>query len=226
MKLYIYPASTTCRPILLFCAEHDVKLDHVVVDLMSGEHMQEDFIKVNPMHRVPLLEDADLMLTESSAILKYLAEKSGSSAYPRDDLQQRARINERMDWFNTGFYMDYGYNLVYPQILAHLKREPEAVQSATLAWGKDKSAHWLQLLNDHWIGPQNDYVCGKQITLADYMGSGFVTLGEVIGQKFDSYPNVDRWIQTMKSLPSWGKVHESFDGWACSMQQQSFTTVK
>ncbi len=69
-------------------------------------------------------------------------------------------------------------------------------------------------------------MCGKQITLADYMGSGFVTLGELVGQKFDSYPNVARWIQTMKALPSWGKVHEAFDGWACSMQEQSFTTVK
>jgi glutathione S-transferase len=84
-------------PILMFCAEHDVKLDHVVVDLMAGAHMQEDFIKINPMHRVPLLQDADLTLSECSAILKYLAEKSGAPVYPKDDLQMRARINERMD---------------------------------------------------------------------------------------------------------------------------------
>lgn len=225
MKLYMYPASTTCMPILLFCAEQDVKLEHVVVDLMSGAHMQEDYVKVNPMHRVPLLEDGELRLTESSAILKYLAEKSGASVYPKDDLQMRARINERMDWFNTGFYMDYGYNLIYPQILSHVRREPEAAQSATVAWGRDKSAHWLQLLNDHWIGPQNNYVCGDQITLADYLGAEFVALGDLIGQKFDRYPNVDRWIRTMKSLPSWGEVHAAFDGWASSLRGQDFTTV-
>jgi glutathione S-transferase len=68
-------------------------------------------------------------------------------------------------------------------------------------------------------------VCGDQITLADYMGAEFVALGDLIGQKFDSYPNVDRWIRTMKSLPSWGKVHEAFDGWASSMRGQDFTTV-
>ena len=68
-------------------------------------------------------------------------------------------------------------------------------------------------------------MCGNLITLVDYMGSGFATLGEVIGQKFDRYPNVVRWIQAMKSLPSWGKVHEAFDGWASSMQGQNFTTV-
>ena len=225
MKLYMFPASTTCRPILLFCADHEITLEQVFVDLMAGEHMQEDFLKVNPMQRVSVLEDDGMTLTESSAILKYLAEKSGSPTYPADNPQKRAQINERMDWFNTGFYMDYGYNLVYPQTLDYLKRESETVQSATLAWGKENSARWLQLLNDHWIGPENNYVCGGQITLADYLGSGFVSLGELIGQKFDQYPNVDRWMRTMKSLPNWGSVHEAFDGWAGSMQDQTFTCV-
>lgn len=225
MKLYMYPASTTCFPILLFCAEHDVALDHEIIDLMSGAHMGEDYVKVNPMHRVPLLEDGDFSLTESAAILKYLAEKSGSPTYPAGDLKQRARINERMDWFNTGFYMDYGYNLVYPQVMPHIKREPEAAQAATLAWGKDKSAHWLQLLNDHVIGPDNNFVCGNDITLADYMGAGYVCLGELIGQSFEAYPNVARWLGAMKALPSWGETHAACDGWAASMQGQKFTTV-
>ena len=225
MKLYMSPASTTCRPILMFCAEHDMKIELVVVDLMSGAHMQEDFVKRNPMHRVPFLEDGDLKLTEGSAILKYLAEKSDTSIYPAEDSKKRSQINERMDWFNTGFYMDYGYNLVYPQVLPNYRRESEAEQSSTLASGKDKGAHWLQLLNDHWIGPKNNYVCGDEITLADYLGAGYVTLGEIIGQKFDDYPNVARWLKTMKSLPSWAKVHEAHDGWAASMQEQNFVTI-
>lgn len=225
MKLYMYPASTTCFPILLFCAEHDLALDHVVIDLTTGGHMGEDFVKVNPFHRVPLLEDGDFSLTEGSAILKYLAEKIGSGTYPADDMKMRARINERMDWFNTGFYMDYGYNLVYPQVLPHIKREPEAVQAATLAWGKEKSAHWLELLNDHLIGPDNTYLCGDEITLADYMGAGYVCLGDLIGQSFGDYPNVERWLQAMKALPSWGRVHEAFDGWAAAVQGQDFVTV-
>lgn len=225
MKLYMYPASTTCFPILFFCTEHDLALDHEVIDLMTGAHMGEDYVAVNPMHRVPLLEDGDFLLTESSAILKYLAEKVGSPAYPAGDMKMRARINERMDWFNTGFYMDYGYNLVYPQVLPHIKREPEAAQDATLAWGREKSAHWLELLNDHVIGPQSTYLCGDEITLADYMGAGYVCMGELIGQTFEGYPNVERWLGAMKALPSWGPTHAAFDGWAASMQGQTFTTV-
>jgi len=221
----MFPASTTCRPIILFCADHQLELENVFVDLMAGEHMQEDFLKVNPMQRVPVLEDDGLTLTESSAILKYLAEKTGSPTYPADDSRKRAQINERMDWFNTGFYMDYGYNLVYPQTLDYLKRDSEVVQSALLDWGCTNSARWLQLLNDHWIGPENNYVCGDEITLADYLGAGFVSMGDLIGQKLDQYPNVTRWMQTMKSRPNWAPVHEAFDGWAGAIQDQPYVRV-
>ena len=100
MKLYFHPASTTSRPVLLFAAEAGIALDQQVVDLFTGEHYQPPYEAVNPNHLVPALEDGSFRLTESSAILKYLADKTHSPLYPKD-LQQRARVNERMDWINT-----------------------------------------------------------------------------------------------------------------------------
>ena len=47
-------------------------------------------------------------------------------------LRKRARVNQMMDWFNTGLYRDFGYGFVYPQIFPQLKFENEAVQKATL----------------------------------------------------------------------------------------------
>ena len=88
---------------------------------------------------MPVLEDGDFRLTESSAILKYLADKVDSPAYPKD-LQKRARVNEMMDWLNTGFYRDFGYGLVYPQIFPHHKRRSDEAQAAAVEWGKHKAA--------------------------------------------------------------------------------------
>ena len=59
-----------------------------------------------------MLEDGDFRLTESAAILRYLAEKIDSPAFPKD-IKQRARVNEVMDWFNSNFYRDWGYGLIY-----------------------------------------------------------------------------------------------------------------
>jgi len=224
MKLYMHPVSMTSRPVRLFIAEHKLPVDEQVVDLMTGEHHQEAFSAINPNRMVPVLDDGDLRLTESSAILKYLADKFNLPAYPKD-LKQRAKVNEMMDWFNTNFYRDYGYGLVYPQIFAHHKRPSAEVQEATLAWGKERAKGWLTVLNDHWLGPDKPYLCGDQITIADYFGIGLLTLGEIIRCDFTAYPNVQRWVDHMKRLPSWPKVNEVFYGFAGAVKDQPFNAL-
>lgn len=223
MKLHFHPISTTSRPIVLFCAEAKIAYEPVVVDLMSGETMKEPFLKLNPSHMVPVLEDGDFVLTESSAILKYIADKFDSPAYPKD-LKKRARVNERMDWVNTNFYREWAYNLIYPQLLPNHVRTPDVAQTATLNWGKDKSEHWLDILDKKFIG-NSKYLAGDEITIADYFGAEILSAGVLIGANFAKYPNVDRWMKTMRALPSWGKVNEAIDGFAASLKGKSFVTV-
>jgi glutathione S-transferase len=224
MKLYMHPVSMTSRPVRLFIAESGMKVDEQLVDLMTGEHYKEPFASINPNRLVPVLEDGDLRLTESSAILKYLADRIDSPAYPKD-LKQRAKVNEMMDWLNTNFYRDYAYGFIYPQVFPHHRRPSDEMQSGTVAWGKERTEGWLRLLNDYWIGPTKRYLCGDRITIADYFGSGLVTLGEVVGCDFAGYPNIKRWLDNMKQLPSWPKVNEVFYGLVDSVKGQSFVRV-
>jgi glutathione S-transferase len=146
MKLYMHPVSTVCRPIRLLCAENGIKIDEETVDLMTGAHHKEAYASLNPNRQVPLLVDGDLKLTEGSAILKYIAEKYQLSSYPAD-LKKRAKINEVMDWLNTGFYRDFGYNLVYSQLFPHHKRRSDEAHAGTIAWGKDGSYRFQITLN-------------------------------------------------------------------------------
>lgn len=224
MKLYMHPVSMTCRPVRLFAADNNIAMDEEFIDLMTGAHMQPPYSNINPNCLVPMLEDGDLKLTESSAILKYLADKIGSPAYPKD-LKARAKVNEMMDWINTNFYRDWGYNLCYPQLFPNLKRRSEEAQAATLEFGKENAKRWLKLLNDHWIGPKKTYLCGENITIADYFAVGIVTLGEIIGVNFAPYPNVRRWLDTMKKSPNWAKVNEAFDGLREAVKTQKFVTL-
>ena len=209
MKFYYHPVSTTCRPVLQLAAESGITLDLQVVDLFKGEHLGAPYSAINPSRQVPVLEDGDFRLTECSAILKYLADSASSPAYPRD-LKKRGRVNELMDWFNTGLYRDLGYNLIYPQVLPHHKRADEKVQAGVLAWGREKSRSWLKVLDENLIGPRNAFVGGDAITLADYLGAAYLTLGEVIRLDYAPWPNVVRWLATMKARPSWTKVNEGF----------------
>lgn len=209
MILYYHPVSTTSRPIMLLAAGDNIDIEFQVVDLFAGEHLGEAFAAVNPSRQVPVLQDGDFRLTESSAILKYLADKFRSATYPTE-LRQRARVNERMDWFNTGLYRDLGYGLIYPQVVPSHRRADDKAQAATLAWAREKAKQWLKILDEHIIGPKNRFVCGDQLTIADYLGSSMITLGEVIRLDYFLYPNIVRWLGNMKALPHWGKTQEAF----------------
>ncbi len=224
MKLYCHPASTTSRIVMMFAAEEGVDLEYQTVDLFTGEHLKPEFAAINPNCLVPVLEEGDFRLTESAAIIRYLADKVGSPAYPKD-LKARARVNEIMDWFNSNCYKDIAYGLAYPQLFPHHKRPSDAVQAGTLAWGKERATAWLNILDKNWLGPNKQFLCGDRVTLADYMGAEMVALGEVIRCDFKGYPNVQRWLKNMKALKSWPKVHEVIEGFAASVKEQSFVAI-
>ena len=225
MKLYYHPASTASRPVLLFAAESNIPLELQLVDIFKGEHRQPAYAALNPNALVPMLEDGDdFRLTESSAILKFLADKIGSPLYPRG-LYQRARVNERMDWFNTQLSRDYCFGLVFAQLLPHHKRRSDEAQAGTVQWGQQRSKVWLQVLNDHILGPGRSHVCGDAITIADYFGAGLLTLGEVIGCDFAAYPNVQRWLGNMRRLKSWDAVNATFNGFAGMNRSREFVRV-
>jgi glutathione S-transferase len=171
-----------------------------------------------------MLEDGDFRLTESAAILRYLAEKVGSPAYPKD-LKQRARVNEAMDWFNSNFYKDWGYGLVYPQLFPHHKRPDETTHAGTISWAQERSKSWLQVLNDHWLAGGKKYLCGDQITIADYLGSAIMSIGELIHCDLKNYPNVQRWLGNVKKQPNYEKVNEVFNGFRASTQGKPWATV-
>lgn len=224
MKLYMHPASTTCRPIMMFVADSALPVEQQVVDIMAGEQFKEPFASINPNGYVPVLEDGDFRLTESSAILKYLADKAGSPAYPKD-LRQRAHVNELMDWFNTGFYRSFGYGLVYPQVLDFIRLPDAKAHALAVAAGKAGAERFLGVLDQHLIGPQRRFLAGDAPTIADYLGAGFLSAGEIIGCKFAAYPNIRRWYAAMQALPNWKSANAGVYGWADFARGPAYITV-
>lgn len=224
MKLHMHPASITSRPVRLLIAEKGLDVDEEVVDLFTGAHHQEPYVSFNPNRLVPVLEDGDMKLTESASILRYLADKYDMPEYPKD-LKQRAKVNEIMDWFNSNFYRDWGYNLCYPQLFPHHKRPSDEGQKIAVEWGSEKSSFWLQVLNDYWLGDGRPYLTGDRITIADYFASSIMALGDMIRLDYAKYPNVERWLKNVKSLDKWGEVSQALDGFAASLEGHQFVTA-
>jgi glutathione S-transferase len=223
MTLYMHPVSTASRPVRLFIAEKKIPITEKVVDLMTGEHYKDEYTAINPSRMVPTLVDGDFRLTESAAILRFLATEAKAPEYPTDS-KKRAKVDEALDWFNTQFYRDFGYGLLYPQIFPHHKRPSDDQHAGTINWGKDKSKAWFAVLDKNIIG-SNQYVTGDQITIADYFGACICTAGELIGCTFEGFPNVQRWLGNVKKLASWPSVNEVMYGFASSMKGKEFVNL-
>jgi glutathione S-transferase len=222
MKLYCDPISTASRPVVLFAAENNIALDRVHVDLMSHENRAPAYLAINPHGLVPFLDDDGFTLGESVAILKYLARKSGSAAYPTEPRAQ-ARVDEAMNWFATNLHDYFCLFTIYPNFGIPHGVDPTLAQGM-IAFGEASCPKWLQMLDRHMIGDR-PFVCGDQITLADYLGATFITLGEATAYDFGPYPNIRRWIANMRALPSWDETFAGFNGFVAALQSQAKVTA-
>lgn len=222
MKLYCDPISTVSRPVMLFAAECGIAYDRVHVDLMNHENRDPAYLAINPNGVVPFLDDDGFTLGESTAILKYLALKSGSPAYPTE-LRAQARVDEALAWFATNLHEYFCLFTIYPNFGIPHGVGPTLAQGM-IAFGEEASPRWLQVLDGRMIGDR-PYVCGDQITLADYLGAAFITLGEATAYDFAPYPNIRRWIANMRALPSWDATYAGFNGFVAALQSQAQVTA-
>jgi glutathione S-transferase len=209
MRLYCDPASTTGRPLLMLIAELGLVLDLHTVNLMAGEHRAPAFLALNPNGQVPVLVEGDFRLTESGAILRYLASATPTSLIP-PDRRGRAQMDEALDWFKTGFAADFCAGVVYAQILPHLRYPDAAAQAAVLARAHERSTARFEVLDRHMLN-RRPYLCGEAMTLSDIVGASMVTLGEAIAYDLSPYPNVRAWVGRMKARPSWRTANRAFE---------------
>ena len=218
LRLHYDPASTTCRPIILFASENEIPLDYQLVDLFSDENRSDWYTRLNPNQAVPVLEHDDFVLTESSAILKYLADLTDSPAYPKD-LRQRARVNEVMDFFNTYLMRDYVYGLVYSRVLAHYRLHGAGAGAVHRA---ARAARAAQAEGAGYVDRREDLHLRRRRSPSPTISARASSrAGELIGYDLRPWANVTRWLNTMKSLPTWDEVHAGFYGWRSAVEAQT-----
>lgn len=117
LTLYFAKGSPPSQACLLL-ARHlklDIEVKHI--NLLTGEQHSEEFLKLNPLNKVPVLVDGDFVLSESRAILAYLVNtrNAGSDLYPTD-LKTRALIDQRLYFDATVVFQKLGALVVSSSI--------------------------------------------------------------------------------------------------------------
>ena len=115
IDLYHMDLSAPCRAVRLTAKMVGVELNLKELNLMAGEQMNPDFIKINPQHNIPTIDDNGFYLNESRAICGYLVHEyaKDDTLYPKE-AKKRALVDQRL-YFDMGvFYQRFG--LVYVSI--------------------------------------------------------------------------------------------------------------
>ncbi|XP_055298921.1 inactive glutathione S-transferase D3-like isoform X2 [Sitodiplosis mosellana] len=174
------------------CLGLDVEIREI--DLLAKEQLKEDFIRINPQHTVPTLDDDGFILTESRAIALYLVEKyfpNGHSLYPKD-VKQRALINQRLQ-FDCG--------TLYPRIKAIQWKIMYTGATTINEEDRQNAYKALEMLNTFLDG--NKYLTGsEEPTLADAITFVSVTNVVKLGNDLSKFPNIAAWFERCKALPS------------------------
>ncbi len=61
---------------------------------------------------------------------------------------------------------------------------------AQLTFAREKAKNWLKILDENLIGPNKKFLCGDEVTIADYFGACLLTAGEIVHCDYKPWPNV------------------------------------
>ncbi|XP_016957918.1 glutathione S-transferase 1-1 [Drosophila biarmipes] len=199
LTLYGIDASPPVRSVLLTLNALGLEFDYKVVNLMTGEHLRPEYLKINPLHTVPTLEDDGFYINDSNAINAYLVSKYGKddSLYPKD-LQKRAIVDQRMH-YNSSVVSSTGRALSIP-LRAGKSEIPRASFDAL-----EQVYKTLDLFLE-----SNDFLAGNNLTIADFHITAVLTTTMLfLDVDATKYPKLAGWVQRIKELPYYDEANGS-----------------
>jgi RNA polymerase-associated protein len=196
IKLYDYPQCPFCRKVRVALAEKGIEYEKIFVDLRKKEQNKEDFLKLNPYGKVPVLVDDGVVIYESSVINEYLDEKYPDPSLMPSDPADRARARILVDFCESHFHPSWFNIYIEMTFKPEDKRNRELIEKS-----KNELKEHLRRLNQELEG--REYLVGSY-SLADIAFTPRVALFNTLGiQVSPELKNVIDWVERIKSRPSY-----------------------
>jgi glutathione S-transferase len=193
MKLYGFGPTRSLRA-LWGLKELDAPFDFEVVNLVAGEHRQSEFLRLNPAGKVPVLVDGDLVLTESAAIVLYLAEKYPEKALLPADLKTRGQVYRWVMFAMTELEQPLWRITRNTRLLPEEKRVPQDVPLA-----REDFVQMATVLDRHMEG--RSFIVGEAITAADCVTAYLIDWANEMGL-IEGQPNLQAYLKRMYGRPT------------------------
>ena len=199
MKLYMNALSPNVRRVRLTAAVLGLPLDEQHVDFFKAEHKHPDYLALNPNGAVPTLVDGDFALSESRAIMQYLAaRKPASDLLPRDP---RARVDvTRWQFWDASHFSPQLGTLVFEKIIRPMmslgEPDPRKIEDAIAGFRR-----FAAVLDGHLDGKL--YIVGSALTIADLTIACSLMYAEQTDAPLAEFPRIASWFSRIRELPAW-----------------------
>lgn len=207
MRLYHHPMSANARRAVMtafhlgtYASAPKVELVHV--ELAKGEQRAPSYLKMNPNGRVPVLEDDGFFLTESHAIMQYLAEQTpGQTLYP-SERRARADVNRWLFW-NAHHFQPAVSVLNWERLVKGMigRGEPDPAEEKR---GEALVTETARVLDQHLEG--REWVSGSSLTLADLAIATPLMTARPARLPVGELANLQAWLARVQELDAWKRT--------------------
>jgi glutathione S-transferase len=193
MKLYGFGPTRSLRA-LWGLKELGIPFEFEQVDLRAGAHQRPEFLRLNPAGKVPVLVDGDLVLSESAAIVLYLAEKYPEKKLLPTDLATRAHVYRWVMFAMTELEPPLWRITRHTALLPEAKRLP-----ADVALAREDFTRMATVLERHMEG--RAFIVGNSLTAADCVTAYLIDWANEQGL-VEGAPNLRAYLERMYGRPA------------------------
>jgi glutathione S-transferase len=202
MKLYYFPYSPNSRKVLAVVHHLGLTPQLQVVNLLEGEQLRPEFLRLNPNHTTPTLEDGDFVLWESNAIIQYLAGTAPDNTLWPAGPRLRCDISRWQCWQLGHWGGEACGPLIFERVVKLItgRGEPDP---AVVARAETAFHRFAAVLEGHLKDRQ--WLVGSGVTLADFAVAAPLMHAEGARFPLEGYGEIRRWYDRVEALDAWKK---------------------
>jgi glutathione S-transferase len=211
LKIYATTLSANGRKVLAVSRQLGLNPEIHEVNVYRGEGRTPQYLAINPSGKIPTLIDGEFVLSESNAILLYLAEAHGANRLWSSDSKQRGRIAQWLFWESAhwqptliAFLSELVGHRLLPERIPKPRHAPD--------WSSGAIQPILHTLESGLSA--NAFLTGAEPTIADFSVAGMTTYFRTALFPFQRFPKIADWYGRIESLESWrGTESSSYPPW-------------
>lgn len=200
MKLHYFPLSGHAHRAHLFLSLLGIDHEVIHVDLPNGAHKSPDFLKLNPFGQVPVMEDGDVVISDSIAIMVYAAKKIGATQWLPEDAVNAAKVQR---WLSVA-----AGQIAYGPCAARLITVFNAPFDADEVIAR---AHDILALIEGQLS-ENDWIALDHPTIADIALYSYIANAPEGNVDLAAYGNVRAWLNRIEALPGFVPFEQTAAG--------------